>query len=81
MSASSCASIKGLALWISGHLVSTKIQGAELYSASIFKVSLDLTSWELPADSKWPPAQTSSLAGHSTLARPCHHVKHIFDDT
>lgn len=56
LSASSCGSIKALAEWICGHLLWTKIQGAELYSANICNVCLDLTLHALHADNKHCPA-------------------------
>lgn len=67
MSASSCGSIKALAEWICGHLLWTKIQGAELYSVNISNVCLDLTLHALHADSKHSPAQAWAQAGTQDL--------------
>lgn len=62
LSASSCGSIKGLAEWICRHLLWTKIQGAELYSAKICNVCLDLTLHALHTDNTHCPVQTWARA-------------------
>lgn len=56
---------------ICGHLLWTKIQGAELYSANICNICLDLTLHALHIDNKHYMAMTFALLSCS--------VTHIFD--
>lgn len=74
LSASSCGSIKALAEWICGHLLWTRIQGAELYSANICNICLDLTLHALHADHKHSTGQKWTRGGTQNLcttALPC----------
>lgn len=70
LSASSCGSIKALAEWICGHLLWTKIQRAELYSANICNVCLDLTLHALHANNKYSTAQVCAWTGIENLGAP-----------
>lgn len=75
LSASSCGSIKALAEWLCGHLLWTKRQRAELSSANICNVCLDLNLHARDANNKHSAAQSwERLQGPSNLCSADTHL-------